>query len=92
MSENTQSKVKESKVKESKVNTIPSFEEFKEYSIEKKPKVDRAKLKLKYDSWVENDWHDGNGKEITNWKLKILSTLPYIDEYKSGTKFASPIL
>jgi hypothetical protein len=73
-----QSKVKESKVKESKV--IPTFEEFKQYAIENKQNVCLDSLKLKYDSWVMNDWKDGNDKEIKKWKPKLLNTLPYIKE------------
>jgi hypothetical protein len=73
-----ESKVKEKKVKES--NTIPSFIDFFEYVLS----IDETNLKLekpikqKYDSWVANDWHDGNNNKITNWKLKIVNTLPYI--------------
>jgi len=35
-------------------------------------------LKAKYDSWVENEWRDGNDNPILNWKLKLRSTLPYL--------------
>lgn len=35
-------------------------------------------LKAKYDSWVENNWMDGNDKPIINYKTKIRNTLPFL--------------
>lgn len=70
------------KVKE-KVKDIPAFNDFLEYAKTKKKNVCEVALKLKYDSWIENDWKDGNDKKITNWKTKILNTLQYIQEKKS---------
>tara|TARA_R110000782_G_scaffold148826_1_gene241554 strand:+ start:88 stop:693 length:606 start_codon:yes stop_codon:yes gene_type:complete len=64
---------------------IPSFPEFLKYSVSKKPKVNPDDLELKYNSWVENDWKDGNDKPINNWKTKILNTLPYISENTART-------
>ena len=37
-------------------------------------------VKLKYKSWVENNWCDGNDKPIKNWKSKLLNTLPHLKE------------
>jgi len=66
---------------------IPEYIVFSSYALEKKPLVDLDDLKLKYDSWIENDWKDGNDKEIVNWKTKLLNTLPFIKEKKgSGEK------
>ena len=62
------------------INTIPEFTEFLKYALEKKPTVSQTDLKLKYDSWVANDWKNGNDKKITNWKTALLNTLPYIKE------------
>jgi hypothetical protein len=59
---------------------IPTFDEFLKYSIEKKPNVSQTDLKFKYDSWVANDWKNGNDKKITNWKTALLNTLPYIKD------------
>lgn len=71
---------------------IPSFAEFSKYAIEKKPDIDINNLKLKYDSWVENKWMDGNDKKISNWKTKLLNTLPYIKiEVKNGNKEESGV-
>lgn len=74
----TQSKVKESK--EKKTIYIPTFEEFKIYALDNKPNVDLSSLELKYKSWKENGWKDGNNKKIENWKTKLLNTLPHIKE------------
>ena len=57
---------------------IPVYEDFLNYSIAKKSNVCTMQLKLKYESWVENGWKDGNNKPIKNWKSKILNTLPYL--------------
>jgi hypothetical protein len=62
------------------INTIPSFDEFLIYALEKKPKVSQTDLRLKYDSWIANDWKNGNDKKITNWKSALLNTLPYIKD------------
>lgn len=64
------------------VNDIPTFDVFQNYAISKKPKVCLDALKLKYDVWVESNWHDGNGSKIINWKTKLLNTLPFISEKK----------
>lgn len=79
VSENTQSKVKKSKVKNTKVN-IPTFNQFKNYALDNKKDINLENLELKYKSWKENDWKDGNGNEIINWKSKLLNTLPYINK------------
>jgi len=69
--------------KEIKNKTIPEFSEFLAYALEKKPKVNQQDLRLKYDSWKENDWcinRSGKLQPITNWKSTLLNTLPYINE------------
>ncbi len=75
---NPQSKVKKSKVKENKEEkNIPTQEEFVSYAMEKGENLDKQKVILKYQSWVENGWQDGNDNEIKNWKSKVLSLLTY---------------
>ena len=59
---------------------IPPFHLFLAYAIEKKPNVDHEAVRLKFDSWNETNWIDGNGKKIKNWKSKLLNTLPYLKE------------
>lgn len=69
-----------------KFNNIPHFDIFKDYALEKKKNVCIDSLKLKYESWVENDWKNGKGKKIKNWKSTLLNTLPYIKEKSSAKK------
>lgn len=69
--------------KEIKENIIPTFDEFLNYALEKKPKVNRIDLQFKYDSWIANDWKNGNDKNIVNWRSTLLNTLPYIKESES---------
>ena len=80
-------KVKEIKEKEN--NTIPSFIEFFDYvkNLDENHSKLEKPIKQKYDSWVANDWHDGNDNKITNWKLKIVNTLPYIIKDNPISKF-----
>lgn len=68
---------------EKKVNkSIPEFQEFKEHALSKEPNIDLKALENKYDSWVENDWKDGNDKKIKNWKSKLSNTITYIPKYE----------
>lgn len=93
---NLQSKVEDTKEDKSKVNVIPEFSVFLSYAIEQKPKVDNHLVKLKYDSWVANDWKDGNNNKIKNWKSKLNNTLPFISEKKNTENnqmnFSNPII
>ena len=66
-------------------NTIPTLADFLVYGIEKKPKVDKQELTLKYYAWLENDWsinRSGKNVKISNWKTTLLNTLKYISETK----------
>lgn len=64
--------------KQKKESTIPPYEEFELYAKEKEPTVSLHALKNKYDAWIENGWKDGNNQKITNWKVKLLNTMPFI--------------
>lgn len=70
------------KEKETRANEkqlpIPDFNEFLDYALEKQPDLDHKSVKLKYESWKENGWKDGNDKKIKNWKVKILNTIPFL--------------
>ena len=68
-------------VKNEKNIDIPTIEEFISYALSHK-QVSTTDLKLKYNSWVENGWKDGNDKKIKNWKSKLLNTIKYFDEIK----------
>lgn len=63
---------------------IPEFSEFLTYALQNEPKINQVDLKLKYESWVVNEWRDGNGNKISNWKSKLLNTLPYIKKVVNG--------
>ena len=32
----------------------------------------------KYESWKENDWKDGHGNKIKNWKTKFKNQIPFL--------------
>lgn len=61
---------------------IPPLELFLDYAIEKKPTVDQEAVKLKYQSWLNENWSNGKGRKIKNWKTSLLNTLPYLPEKK----------
>ena len=77
---------KEKEKEKEKVNIVPAFDDFKMYAWSKKKDVNMEALKLKYESWVENGWKDGNDKPIKNWKTKILNSLPYLKESKKSLR------
>lgn len=79
--------------KEGKNIYIPEFQEFLNYAKENEPDVVENDLMLKYKSWKENKWRDGNNKKIVNWKSKLLNTLPYLKKEKSSEqKEKAPIV
>jgi hypothetical protein len=59
-------------------NKIPDFQSFLNHALTKEPNIDEVDLRKKYDAWINNDWHNGNGKKITAWKRDLNSTIPYI--------------
>lgn len=67
-------------------NIIPNYDVFSDYAKTKRPKICLQALKLKYDIWIESDWHDGHGVKIINWKTKLLNTLPYLPDVKTLSK------
>lgn len=78
----------EVKVKEEvevKEKLIPEFSEFLNYALEKEPLLDEKFVKLKYESWIENGWKNGNGNPIKNWKSNLLNTIPYIQKNQNGS-------
>jgi hypothetical protein len=77
-SETKAKKSKEEEEKEKEINI--TYEEFLNYAKTidiYKPTLDYA-IKSKYLSWVENNWIDGNGKKIINWKSTLRNTMPYL--------------
>jgi len=61
---------------------IPEFSEFLAYAVSQVPNVIQQEVKLKYDSWIVNDWKDGNNKKIVNWKSKLNNTLPFLKKHE----------
>ena len=60
---------------------VPPLEEFIAYSVSKVPNIDKEQVRLKYESWLVNDWSTnskGKKTKIKNWKSTLLNTLPYI--------------
>jgi hypothetical protein len=70
---------------------IPSFDEFKNYALLKKSNIDINHLKLKYESWAENGWKDGNNNHVKNWKSKLLNTLPHLKISTFANPYANQI-
>jgi hypothetical protein len=68
-------------------NNIPSLEEFLLHAESKKPDVDLEEVRLKYETWVDNDWRDGYDKPILRWKPKLTNTLKYLPVKTKEKKF-----
>jgi hypothetical protein len=75
--------------KENKKETIPTFDEFLAYAISLKSNINTDDVRLKYNSWIENDWSvNRNGKlqPILRWKVTLSNTIPYLRENKITTQ------
>jgi len=75
-------------VSDSVIN-IPTQKEFLEYALSKDECLDHQSLKLKYDSWIENGWKDGNDKKIKSWKSKLNNTIPYLKKSEVKKTFSN---
>lgn len=70
----------------------PTYEEFERYALEVEGKlnfeIDLDQLKLKYESWNENNWYTGgkNSRAIKNWKTTLLNTMKYLKKEKDSGK------
>jgi len=71
---------------------VPSWEDFRDYSIGIKSDIDVEDLRLKYLSWKVNDWCDLNGSPIRNWRSKILNNMRYMKVVKGGLKDVQGII
>lgn len=76
-------KRKEEDIREDK--RIPEFKDFLAHAVSKVSNVKHESVKLKYESWIENDWKDGNDKKIVNWKSKLTNTVQYLDRRQKKT-------
>ena len=70
----------------------PTLEEFIEYAktLELYEESLIPHLKTKYETWNENNWVNGYGKPILNWKLTLKSTMPYLKNSNQGNIFNIP--
>jgi len=70
----------------------PTLEEFVAHAIEKLPThnaewtLDRVRscASLQFDTYVDQDWHDGNGKKISNWKTKSINAMIHKKPWSFG--------
>lgn len=68
----------------------PTESEFLDYSrelcLETNKNFDTMEFtfKSKYLAWIGDNWRDGNGNEIKNWKTKLRNTLPYLKPINNG--------
>ena len=63
-----------------KNNEIPNFKEFLDFAKSLEiytPNLD-VLIEEKYNKWIEDDWKNSYGRLITNWKLLLKSTIPYL--------------
>ena len=78
------SKEKKNKRKEEEENkTIPSIDEFVSYALSLKQNVNIENVKLKFNSWLVNDWmvtRQGKDTPIKNWKTTLSNTIQYLGE------------
>ena len=56
---------------------IPDWDEFCEYAISVKHDVNKEIMKAKYTAWKLDNWKDGKGKKIRNWKSKVNHNVQY---------------
>ena len=53
------------------------------HALKRKPNVCPEDVKLRYYSWVDNDWsinRNGINRPIKNWKSTLTNTLKYLNE------------
>ncbi len=68
---------------------IPSIDEFLAYALSKEPNINTNEVKLKYESWLVNDWsviRNNKNIKIKNWKSTLLNTIPYISKIQKQVK------
>ena len=82
---------------DTRARKYPSFDEFKEYANTTAQEkfgihLDQIKLKAKFISWSENNWINGNGKKIKNWKTTLTNSIPYLkSEGNADVKKSKPV-
>ena len=64
-------------------DSVPSVEEYLKHALKRKPNVCTEDVKLRYYSWLDNDWsinRNGINRPIKNWKSTLTNTLKYLNE------------
>jgi len=77
------------------INKVPSSEEFVAYGISVVEDVSIEALKLKYESWLVNDWcKEKNGKmiKIVNWKSTLNNTIPFLPKQPKQPTVVDPLV
>ena len=76
-------------------NNIPTLEEFVAYGLVQLPEVSTDALRLKYHSWVSNDWAiiiNNKNRPSKNWKSTLNNTLPYLPKVAKVELTADQVL
>lgn len=71
--------------------SIPSIDEFVAYGLSLIEDVSVESLRLKYNSWLVNDWctnKDGKKRPIKNWKSTLNNTITYLPKQPKQEKTA----
>jgi|TARA_R110001592_G_scaffold358277_1_gene662873 hypothetical protein len=71
----------------------PSREEFIAHAVEKLPAHNaewtpdrvRSCADLQFDTYVDQDWHDGNGKKIKSWRTKSINSMIHKKPWSFGS-------
>lgn len=77
------------------INKVPTSEEFVAYGISVVEDVSIEALKLKYESWLVNDWcKEKNGKmiKIVNWKSTLNNTIPFLPKQPKQPNIIDPLV
>jgi hypothetical protein len=82
--------VKDNVIVSDNVNIVkyPSEQEFFNYARTLKTyssNLDFA-IQSKFLAWSENNWIDGNGKKIKNWKSTLINSIPYMKPHQEEKK------
>ena len=71
---------------------IPTLEEFLAYAktLDLYEESLIPHLKIKYETWEENNWTNGYGKPIINWKMTLKNTMPYLKNNNQNKNISIP--
>lgn len=63
---------------------IPEISEFLAFAVKECSNINQEDVRHKYQSWILNEWKDGNDKPIKNWKTKLLNTIPHLRKIQTN--------